>query len=137
VVVVPSVYVPFAFAVHVPLTLIEPEIDAVLQVRGSRPTSEMSRAPLKFRHDDVTFQVPTTLPPQGDPFGHDGPPVPAVPVDPVVPAPEVPALPVGVVPVELHAPAIIANARAVVRTAGRTVVEGVYFKGCSWWGVFL
>src|SRR5947208_7458842 len=83
-VVVPSVYVPFAFAVHVPLTLSEPEIEAVLQVRGSRPTSEMSRAPLNARQDDVTFQVPTTLPPQGDPFGQDGPPVPAVPVVPAV-----------------------------------------------------
>jgi hypothetical protein len=68
VVFVPSVYVPFEFAVHVPVTLIDPEIDALLQVRGSRPTSEMSRAPLKLTHDDITFQVPTTSPPHAVPF---------------------------------------------------------------------
>jgi len=110
VVVVPSVYVPFAFAVHVPVTVSEPEIDALLQVRGSRPTSEMSRAPLIARHDDITFQVPTTLPPHGDPFGQDGPPVPAVPVVPAVPLPVLPPPPDGVVPVELQAPEISANA---------------------------
>jgi len=115
VVVVPSVYVPFAFAVHVPLTLIEPEIDALLQVRGSRPTSEMSRAPLKFRQDDVTFQVPTTLPPHGAPFGQDGPPVPAVPVDPAVPLLE-PPVPDRVPVVGLHAPEIIPIAIAIART---------------------
>jgi hypothetical protein len=126
VVVVPSVYVPFAFAVHVPLTLIDPEIDVVLQVRGSRPTSEMSRAPLKFTHDDVTFQVPTTLPPQGDPFGQDGPPVPA---DPVVPPPELPPVPVWLFPVELQAPEIIANAIAIARVADWTFIEGLLTMG--------
>jgi hypothetical protein len=128
VVVVPSVYVPFAFAVHVPLTLIEPEIDALLQVRGSRPTSEMSRAPLKFRQDDVTFQVPTTLPPHGAPFGQDGPPVPAVPVDPAVPLLELPPVPVRL-PVELQAPEITANPIVRARAADWTFIEGLLTKG--------
>src|SRR5262249_36965452 len=90
VVVVPSVYVPLALAVHVPLTSSEPEIVTFMHVRGSRPTSEMSRAPLSVRHDDATFQVPTTLPPQADTFVHDDPPVPVLPppeVPPVFPVP--------------------------------------------------
>ena len=41
-------------AVHVPVTLSEPEIVTFLQVRGSRPASEMSRLlPLSVRHDDA------------------------------------------------------------------------------------
>src|SRR6185436_19144299 len=117
VVVVASMYVPFAFAVHVPLTCSEPEIDAVLHVRGSRPTSEVSSAPLNVTHDDVTFQVPTTLPPQGDPFGQDGPPVPALPPAPLVPAPLLPAAPERLPPPGVHAPAIATTASAVARTA--------------------
>jgi len=77
----------------------------------------MSRAPLKFRHEDVTFQVPTTEPPQAVPFGQDGPPVPAVPVVPAVPLLELPAVPVGLLPVGLQAPDTVANAIAIARAA--------------------
>jgi hypothetical protein len=106
-----------AFAVHVPFTLIEPEIVALVHVRGSRPISETSSAPLNPRHDDVTFHVPTTSPPHAVPFGQDGPPVPAVPLVPAVPPPEVPAPPDGLVPVELQAPEISANAITIARAA--------------------
>jgi hypothetical protein len=88
----------------------------------------MSRAPLKLRHDEVTFQVPTTLPPQADPFGQDGPPVPAVPVVPAVPLLELPPVPV-VFPVGLQAPEIIANAIAIARAADWTFIEGLLTKG--------
>jgi hypothetical protein len=124
VVVVPSVYVPLEFAVHVPFTWSEPEIDATLQVRGSRPTSEVSSAPLSDTHDDVTFQVPTTLPPHGVPFGHNGAPVPAVP------PPLVPAAPVRLPPLGLHAAAATAaRASALLRTLDRTFVEQSFSKG--------
>ena len=124
VVVVASMYVPFAFAVHVPLTCSEPEIDATLQVRGSSPTSEVSSAPLSDTHDDVTFQVPTTLPPHGVPFGHNGAPVPAVP------PPLVPAAPVRLPPVGVQAAAATATrASALLRTLDRTFVEQSFSKG--------
>src|SRR5262245_59283303 len=121
VVVVPSVYVPFEFAVHVPLTLSEPAIVTLWQVRGSRPTSEMSSAPLSETHDDVTFQVPTTSPPQAVPLGQDGPP----PVPPL-PPPELPPVPDGLVPEpELHAPKMIPAASAVARTRNCTFIESL------------
>src|SRR5262249_59447843 len=65
VVVVPSVYVLLELAVHVPLTFSEPVNVTFLQLVGSRPASEMSRLLLEScRHDELTVQVPTTLPPQ-------------------------------------------------------------------------
>ena len=54
------------------------------------PTSERSRVPLTFRHDDVTVQVPTRSPPQAVTFEHD---VPAPPVPGLPPAPTAPPLP--------------------------------------------
>jgi hypothetical protein len=115
VVVVPSVYVPLAFAVHDPLTFSEPAIEALLQVRGSRPTNEMSRAPLSVTHDDVTFQVPTTLPPQAVPLGQDGPPAPPLPVL------EEPPVPVELPGLDVHPSRTVPN-KAIPRTAARTFI---------------
>lgn len=77
------------------------------------PTSDRSRAPLTVKHDDVTVQVPTTLPPQGAPFEHD-PPAP--------PPPEVPPVPGEPPEPALHALAINPNAAAVARTADEIFV---------------
>jgi hypothetical protein len=124
VVVVPSVYVPFELAVHVPLTVREPLAVTFLQLRGSRPASEMSTFELDtVRHDDITVQVPTTLPPQADPLAEhaaDVPPVPlpvVPPVVPAVPAAELPPVPVGPSELDVHAPKITPNAIAIARTA--------------------
>lgn len=87
-VVVPSVYVPLELAVQVPLTLREPVIVALLQLRGSSPPAVMSRFPLNFRHDGVTVQVPTTSPPQGVTLAvalQDDPPLPGLPPVPTAP----------------------------------------------------
>jgi hypothetical protein len=54
VVVVPSVNVPLATAANVPVTLSEPEIVGVVQVRGSRLAFEMSSLPSTLRHGAVT-----------------------------------------------------------------------------------
>src|SRR5262245_24156645 len=111
-------YVPLAFAVQVPFTWSSPEIDVVLHVRGSRPTSEMSRAPLSDTHDDVTFQVPTTSPPQAVPAAHDGPPlVPALPLL------ELPPVPVGLPGLDEQASITVPNMTATPRTANRTFIE--------------
>src|SRR6478609_1791617 len=67
VVVVSSEYVPSALAVNVPLTSREPVTAVVGQ---PAPTNARSSSPVTFRHDDVTDQVPTTLPPQGVALGH-------------------------------------------------------------------
>jgi hypothetical protein len=63
VVVVLSVNVPSALATKLPVVCREPFTGTVLQPRLVRVTS---MSPDNFRQDDVTFQVPTTLPPQGD-----------------------------------------------------------------------
>jgi hypothetical protein len=52
----------------------------------------MSMSPDNFRHEDVTFQVPTTSPPQGDPAGQLLgwlllPPEPPLVEDPPLPEP--------------------------------------------------
>ena len=65
-----SVYVPSALAVQVPLTCSVPVTGAVGQ---PAPTSERSRLPLTFRHDDVTVQAPTRFPPQAVTFGQEVP----------------------------------------------------------------
>jgi len=71
---------------------------------------------LKFRHDELTFQVPTTSPPQAVTLGQDDPPPP--PPVPAVPL-ELPPVPDGLLEVELHAPEIIPamSAIAIPRTA--------------------
>jgi hypothetical protein len=126
VVVVSSVYVPLALAVHVPLTLREPEIVRFTQLRGSRPASETSTFPLNFRQDELTLHVPNTLPPHGVPPGHD-PPAPPLPDEPPpVPTaapPPVPPVPDGVSEPPEHAPEIIPNAIAMARPAGRIFIE--------------
>jgi hypothetical protein len=111
VVVVLSVYVPLASALKLPLTVKEPEIVELVQFRGSRPSHVGSRCPLTVRHDDFTFQVPTTLPPQEVPFWQEAP-------DPPVPVPpELPPVPDGLVPeLALQAPEIIAVPMAIART---------------------
>ena len=76
VVVVSSEYVPSALAVNVPVTCSDPVTGADGQ---PAPTSDRSRSPLTFRHDDVTVQVPTTLPPQAVTLGQDAPPPPPLP----------------------------------------------------------
>jgi len=106
--------------------------------------NDKSSSPVTFRHDDVTVQVPTTLPPQGVTLSQDAlpPPLPELPpvstppelleLPPVstppellelppVPTPppplELPPVPDGLSSSELHAPEITPNATAAARTA--------------------
>jgi hypothetical protein len=141
VVVVLSEYVPSELAVHVPVTCKEPVTGALAQ---PAPTSVRSRLPLTWRHDDVTFQVPTTLPPQLVTLEHDAPAPPAptpfelppVPDTPVLPGlvPELPPVPTVSVPplpvepntpleLEEHAPEITPTASAIARAADRIFIE--------------
>jgi hypothetical protein len=78
----------------------------------------MSRFPPSVRHEDITVQVPTTLPPQGDTLEQD--PVPAAPPAPL---PGFPPAPDGLLDPELQAPEIIPNATAVARNADWTFIE--------------
>jgi hypothetical protein len=89
-VVVSSVYVPLALAVHVPVTLSEPEIVGFVQLRGSRPAADASTVPLSLRHGDVTVHVPTTSPPQAVTLVEqdDTPPPPPLPVLELPPVPD-------------------------------------------------
>src|SRR6188508_3293962 len=81
VVVVLSVYVPSALATNEPVVCTEPFTGTVVQPRLVRMTS---MSPDSFRQEDLTFQVPTTLPPQGDTLLQLVPePIPELP-----PAPE-------------------------------------------------
>ena len=122
-VIVPSVYVPLELAVHVPLTVRDPEIVTFLQLFGSRPASEISRLlPVKLRHDELTFQVPTALPPQAVTLPQpivDSPPLELPPVVLVAPPlaelpPDVDELPGFEPELELHAAAISPNAITIV-----------------------
>jgi hypothetical protein len=104
VVVVWSVYVPSALAVHVPVTWSDPVTGAGAQFN---PASVRSCSPLNVRQDDVGFHVPTTLPPHGATLEHDM----AAP-----PAPELPPVPDGGgFDVVLHAPRISPKAAARTR----------------------
>jgi hypothetical protein len=120
-VVVPSVYVPLELAVHVPLTVRDPEIVTFLQLFGSRPADEISRLlPLKVRHDELTAQVPTALPPQAVRLEQDAVAPPPLELPPVLVAPPLAELPpdVGELPElepELHAAEISPNAITIVR----------------------
>jgi hypothetical protein len=116
------------------------------------PTFEGLSSPLTFRHDDITVQDPTMLPPQGVTLEHDGapapplvpdvpsvpelPPVlitPAVPEVPPVPelppmlelpaVPELPPVPEPPPEPELHAPENVPPAAASTRTAERTFMH--------------
>lgn len=86
---VSSVYVPSLAAVQLPLTWSDPVISADVQ---PAPTTEGSSVPLTVRHDDVTVQVPTKLPPQAVTFEHEAPepPLPEAPPAPIAPPPPVP-----------------------------------------------
>jgi len=122
------VYEPSDLAVNDPVTVSEPEIDTLVQERGSSPASEMSRLlSLNVTHDELTFQVPTTLPPQAVTLGQDAPPpvplelppvlveLPPVPVFP--PVLELPPVPDEPIELELQAPKIIAIASVVAGNA--------------------
>ena len=89
VVVVLSSYVPLALAVHVPVTFMVPTIGTDGQ---PIPRSDASMLPDRLRHADVTFQVPTTSPPQDDPLGQSAGALvlPELPPLPVPPPPEPP-----------------------------------------------
>jgi hypothetical protein len=116
VVVVISEYVPSALAVHEPLTVSDPVAGAGGQLS---PASVRSCSPVTFKHDDVTFQVPTTLPPQGATFEHEAAPPPA-PVFPVLP----PVPDWGLV-VVLQAAQSNPNVVSRARTADWTLVERI------------
>ena len=86
----------------------------------------------------MTFQVPTTLPPQAATFGQDAPPpvpleLPPVPdrapvpvVPPVLELPPVPDVPLGL---ELQAPEIIANAAVIAKKCGLDLHRRGSFQG--------
>ena len=79
--VVSSVSDPSVLAVKVPVTLMDPEVTtAFLQ---SVPSPDRSTPPETFRHDEVTFQVPTTSPPQAVTSVQASPPLLLVVVPPV------------------------------------------------------
>jgi len=96
VVVVLSVYDPSVLAVHVPVVWRIPVTGTVGQ---PTPTKVTSMSPDIVRHEEVTFQVPTTLPPQGDTLeqaaGWLPPPLPFPPFEPP-PLLAPPLLPFGV-----------------------------------------
>ena len=97
VVVVLSVNVPPELAVHVPVVWRDPVTGTVAQPISS---SDTSMSPDNARHDDVTFQVPTTLPPQGVTLEQVAPPPPLppeleLPPDPDPPPAVTPPEPVG------------------------------------------
>jgi hypothetical protein len=83
VVTVSSVMVPSALDVNTPLTLREP----VMAGLGHwAPNIDGSSVPVRFRHDDLTVQVPTTLPPHAVTLGQDPPlPLPEAPPEPGAP----------------------------------------------------
>jgi hypothetical protein len=86
VVTVSSVYVPSPTAVQAPVTCSDPVIGAEVQ---PAPTTDGSSVPLTVRQDEVTVQVPTTLPPQAVTFEQDAP----APPDAEIPPPAAPPLP--------------------------------------------
>src|SRR5450631_1634735 len=90
VVIVLSVNVPLPTAVQVPLTWRSPVTGADEQ---PAPTSEGSRLPLTFMHEDVTVQVPTTSPPQAVTFEQAAPAPPVPEIPPVPTAPPLPGVP--------------------------------------------
>ena len=97
-------------AVQVPVTCKDPVTGAVAQ---PAPIAIMFRFPLTFRHDAVTFQVPTTLPPQPVTFEQaELPPVPAVP-----------PLPVELLKLGEHALEMVPAASAMARAAARIFIE--------------
>src|SRR6188768_865804 len=92
-----SVKVPSALATKVPVVVSEPTTGTVGQPRLAKDTS---MSPDIFRHDDVTFQAPTTLPPHGVTLVQlaVGPPPPPLGRPPVLLAPPLELPPVEAVP---------------------------------------
>ena len=134
-VVVLSVYVPSALAVHVPLTVTEPVSFTFVHMAGLSPAAEMSRlVALNVKQDELTVHVPTTLPPQAATFGHP-PPAPVLPAAPAVPL-ELPAAPVRFEPLP-HAPESIPAAIAIVRNADRSCMKRSPSKGNLRWSHLL
>src|ERR1019366_2108512 len=91
-------------------------------VEQLRPYAEGSSAPVAFRHDDATVQVPTTSPPHGFTLGQAAPPpapvvslLPPLPVaPPVAGTPPVEGVPPEALsPLELVLPPVTAPALAV------------------------
>ena len=82
VVVVLSVNVLSEFAVHVPVAWRDPVTGTVAQPISSNDTS---MSPDNCRHEEVTFQVPTTLPPQGVTLEQAAGWLPPLPGDPPFP----------------------------------------------------
>ncbi len=112
VVIVSSEYVPSELAVHVPVTWRDSVTDAVAQPRS---VGTIFTLPLTFRHDDVTDQVPTTVPPQGVTLGQLEPPPVAAPLPPVAVVPPVAGIPpVAVSPPLLDVPPVAVVPPAVV-----------------------
>ena len=115
-VIVSSEYVPSALAVNVPVTARDPVTGADGQLA---PATVRSSAPATFRQDDVTVQVPTTLPPQGVTLGQDDPPAPPLPSPSRPSPPALPPAPGDPPEPELHPsqniPSAIANASAAAR----------------------
>jgi hypothetical protein len=149
-VVVPSENVPSDLMVSIPDTCKDPLMGADAH---PAPTFEGLSSPPTFRHDDITVQAPTMLPPQAVTLEQAGPPaapvpelppVPTIPPVPEVPpapelppmlelpaVPEFPPIP-GVPPVpepppspELHAPDNVPPATANIRTAERTFMQPI------------
>src|SRR5690606_8626506 len=82
VVTVLSVYVPSSLSTRVPVVSSEPVAGTVAQANEARKTS---MPPSMARHDDATFQVPTTFPPQADTLlQFSGPPLVPLAVDALV-----------------------------------------------------
>jgi hypothetical protein len=77
VVVVPSVYVPSALAVQVPVTWSDP-VTGADEHPDANPKFDKSSIPETLRHDDATFQLATTFPPQVPALEHDASPGPLV-----------------------------------------------------------
>jgi hypothetical protein len=103
VVVVLSAYVPLALAVHVPVTCRDPATGTDWH---PRERSFTSKSPDRLRHDDVTFQVPTTSPPHGVAVGQLLPVLPPLPGEPPLPPPPPPELPQPWVAIEARASAL-------------------------------
>ena len=118
-VVVLSVYVPSELTVHVPVTWRDPVTGADGQPAPAL-INVMSSSPATFRHDDVTFQVPTTSPPQGLTLEQDVPPPlpPPAPPEPDV-APDPPMLEVAPEPL---GEVLLDDEQASIKTAGTRIV---------------
>src|SRR4029079_17213803 len=78
------------------------------------PASDRSTSPDTFRHDDITVQVPTTLPPQTATLVQVPPPVELPPV-PLLP--ELPPVPDEEPELALHAADTMPSATAMATTA--------------------